>query len=291
MKIIYNESTYLVPENNIINVISNTNQNQLIECLDMYFNKHKKNYCKIYDCMNHEILPNEATFIYIPFEQEVEQNFLLKPKSFLNCEISNFIEENTLEFSTFEKIRDLLKECSSDRGMFTLNKILGHEIHHELKFQLNNFDIHHLVSMLEIDIKDFSCSDVYKILYNLLIFENRNKYSIIYIDFPIYEKDLNWIQSYRNGNIFFLINNDCLCCDITKTIKEFSMILLSNQDYMESLEYDISEFSVISYLQNDFIMHHLEMQTEKNIRLLNEFNDKNTTFCLIFSDSNTLKLL
>ena len=291
MKIVYDDSTYLIPEKNIINVISKMNQRQLIECLDMYFNKHKKNFCKVYDCTGQAIQFNEAEFVYFPFDGEIEQNFSLRCKSFLNCEISNFIEENPKEFLSFEKIRDSLKECSTDRGMFILRKVLGHEINHDFKIILNNFDINHLVSMLKIDVENFSISDCYKVLYNISLFEKRNTFSIVYIDFPIYEEDLNWLKSYQNANVLILIDNDCICCDFSKIIKNFSMILLSDQNYMESQDYDISEFRVISYLQNDFIMHHLEMQTEKNIRLLNEFKDKNTTFHLNFSDYNDSKLL
>lgn len=291
MKIIYNESTYLIPEKNIINVVSGRTQKQLVDCLDMYFNKKKKNYCRIYDSLDSEISNQDISFVYIPYGNEIEQNFLLKPKSYLNNEISHFIEENPLDFLSFENIRNNLKECVSDRGMFTLKNILKQEIDSDFEISLNDFNIHNLLSMLKIDMSQLSLSDCYKILYNLILFENKNKFSIVYIDFPIYEKDLKWLKSHMKDNLLFLIDNDIIHCDISTEIKNFSMIILSDQDYIETQEYDIREFNTISYLQNDFILQHLDMQTEKNIRLIKDFNDKNTTFYLLFSDNNTLKPL
>ena len=291
MKIVYDDSVYLIPEKNIINIISGKFQKNLTECFDMYFNKKKKNFCKIYDGENNEVSNDEVSFIYFPFETNFEQNFILKPKTFLNNEISSFIEQNPLEFTSFEHIRNFLLESSTDRGMFRLKKILGQNINSQINIDLNHFEICHLLSMLEINTDDLTFSDCYKILYNLALFKSRNTYSIVYVDFPIFEQDLEWFQHYSQNNILFLISNDCLHCDITDKIKEFSMILLSNQNFMEVQEYDLSQFNINSYLQNDFVVHHLSMQTEKNIRLFKEFNDKNTTFYLIFRDYTPLKLL
>ena len=291
MKVICEDSIFLLPEDNQMNILSRNCQKKLIECFEMYFNKKKKNYCKIYDCEGKEINNKEVSFIYFPYRIGVEQNFIFKPKSFLNTELTEFIKENPLQFTSFENIRENLKECMTDKGMYQIRKILGNQIDQSIDLKLQNFEIEQLLSMLEINTEKLTLSDQYKILYNLLIFENRNKYSIVYIDFPIHEQDLKWLKSYMRENIFLLINNDCLQCDITESIKAFSMILLSDKDYMEKQEYDIREFNVISYLQNEYIMQHMDQQTEKNIRLFKEFEDINTTFYLLFSDFTTPNLL
>ena len=66
MKIIYKDNIYLIPENNVVNVVCRKNQKQLIECLDMYFNKKKKGYCKILDDSDSEICNQDISLVYVP---------------------------------------------------------------------------------------------------------------------------------------------------------------------------------------------------------------------------------
>ena len=47
----------------------------------------------------------------------------------------------------------------------------------------------------------------------------------------------------------------------------------------------------ISYIQNPYTMLHKQQQTEKNIRLMEQFEDKNTTFYLTFNDTYTQDIL
>lgn len=52
-----------------------------------------------------------------------------------------------------------------------------------------------------------------------------------------------------------------------------------------------NQFNNISYIQNPYTMLHKQQQTEKNIRLMEQFEDKNTTFYLTFNDTYTQDIL
>lgn len=290
MKIIREDSVFLLPQDHIF-VLTGKYKNNIIDCFTNCFEKKKRNYCKVFDGEGDQLTNSDLKFIYYPYGSNVDSNFNFSEKSIFNTEITNVIEENPLDFSSFEKIRDGLHECITDCGMYKLNKILTRSIDVKLDISISDFNINQLISMLKIDNEVFNESQKYQMIYNLLIFLNRNDYNIVYIDFPVTEETLEWIQSYQQDNLIFILDNNSLGCEITKTVKNISMVILSDQDYMETYEFDIHEFNDISYIQNPFIMLHKEQQTEKNIRLMQQFEDENTTFYLKFNDTYTQNTL
>lgn len=290
MKIIREDSTFLLPQDDII-VLTGKCKNNIIDCFTNYFDKKKRNYCKVFDSNGEQLDNKDLKFIYYPYHSNVDSNYSFNEKSIFNTEFTNIITENPLDFSSFEKIREGLHDCITDCGMYKLHKILTRNMNLNLDITLSDFNINQLISMLKIDIEKLNESQKYQIVYNLLIYLNRGDYNVVYLDFPMTDETIDWIQSYNRDNLIFILDNTSIHCDVTKDMKNVSMVIASNQDYMETYGFDIHEFNDISYIQNPFIMLHKEQQTEKNIRLMQQFEDENTTFYLKFSDTyaqNTL---
>lgn len=82
-----------------------------------------------------------------------------------------------------------------------------------------------------------------------------------------------------------------MVCDSVRELDKFAMLIVSDKDYIEKYEYDSNQFNDISYIQNPYTMLHKWQQTEKNIRLMEQFEDKNTTFYLTFNDTYTQDIL
>lgn len=117
--------------------------------------------------------------------------------------------------------------------------------------------------MLDINVDDISVDKQYIMVYNLLLFINRNQFNVIYIDFPITQTTLKWLKSFDQDNILFLLNNDNMACDSIEELEKFAMLIISNKDYIEKYEYDLNQFDNISYIQNPYTMLHKQQQTEK----------------------------
>ena len=64
MKIIHEESVYLIPEDSNIVVLTGAKQKDIIDCFTNQFVKKKRNYCKVLDSENQSIKPTELNFIY-----------------------------------------------------------------------------------------------------------------------------------------------------------------------------------------------------------------------------------
>ena len=78
-----------------------------------------------------------------------------------------------------------------------------------------------------------------------------------------------------------------MVCDSFEELTKFAMLIVSNKDYIEKYEYDLNQFNNISYIQNPYTMLHTMLHSNtnrKNIRLMEQFEDKNTTFYLTFND-------
>ena len=145
--------------------------------------------------------------------------------------------------------------------------------------------------MLDINADGISVDKQYIMVYNLLLFVSRNQFNVVYVDFPITQTVLKWLKSFDQDNILFLLNNDNMACDSIEELEKFAMLIVSNKDYIEKYEYDLNQFSNISYIQNPYTMLHKQQQTEKNIRLMEQFEDKNTTFYLTFNDTYAQDIL
>lgn len=291
MKIIHEESVYLIPEDNNIVVLAGAKQKDIIDCFTNQFVKKKRNYCKVLDSENQSIKSTELNFIYYPYGSDINSNFEFGTKSMFNIETTNLIQENENDFKSFELIREGLRNLLTDHGMYKLREILTRNIDCHINFEISDFDMSKFLSMLDINVDDISVDKQYIMVYNLLLFINRNQFNVIYIDFPITQTTLKWLKSFDQDNILFLLNNDNIACNSIEKLEKFAMLIVSNKDYIEKYEYDLNQFSNISYIQNPYTMLHKQQQTEKNIRLMEQFEDKNTTFYLTFNDTYAQNIL
>ena len=201
------------------------------------------------------------------------------------------MQENENDFKSFELIREGFRNLTTDHGMYKLREILTRNIGCNINFEISDFDISKFLSMLDINVDDISVDKQYIMVYNLLLFINSNQFNVIYIDFPITQTTLKWLKSFDQDNTLFLLNNDNMACDSIEELEKFAMLIISNKDYIEKYEYDLNQFDNISYIQNPYTMLHKQQQTEKNIRLMEQFEDKNTTFYLTFNDTYAQDIL
>lgn len=281
----------MIPEDNNIVVLAGAKQKDIIDCFTNQFIKKKRNYCKVLDSENQSIKPTELNFIYYPYGSDINSNFEFGTKSIFNIETINLVQENENDFKSFELIREGFRNLLTDHGMYKLREILTRNIGCIINFEISDFDISKFLSMLGINVDDISLDKQYIMVYNLLLFVSRNQFNVVYIDFPITQIVLKWLKSFDQDNILFLLNNDNMACDSIEELEKFAMLIVSNKDYIEKYEYDLNQFDNISYIQNPYTMLHKQQQTEKNIRLMEQFEDKNTTFYLIFNDTYTQDIL
>lgn len=291
MKIIYEESVYLIPEDNNIVVLAGAKQKDIIDCFTNQFVKKKRNYCKVLDSENQLIKPTELNFVYYPYGSDINSNFEFGTKSIFNIETTNLMQENENDFKSFELIREGLRRLTTDHGMYKLREILTRNMQCNIDFEMSDFDISKFLSMLDINVDDISVDKQYIMVYNLLLFVSRNQFNVVYIDFPITQTVLKWLKSFDQDNILFLLNNDNMACDSIEELAKFAMLIVSDKDYIEKYEYDLIQFNNISYIQNPYTMLHKQQQTEKNIRLMEQFEDKSTTFYLTFNDTYAQDIL
>lgn len=291
MKIIHEESVYLISEDNNIVVLAGAKQKDIIDCFTNQFVKKKRNYCKVLDFENQTIKPTELNFIYYPYGSDINSNFEFGTKSIFNIETTNLIQENEKDFKSFELIREGFRNLLTDHGMYKVREILKRNIECNIDLEISDFEVSKFLSMLDINIGEIPVDQQYIMVYNLLLFINRNQFNVVYIDFPITQTVLKWVKSFDQDNILFLLNNDRMVCDSVRELDKFAMLIVSDKDYIEKYEYDSNQFNDISYIQNPYTMLHKWQQTEKNIRLMEQFEDKNTTFYLTFNDTYTQDIL
>ena len=225
MKIIREESVYLIPEENNIVVLAGDNQEEIIDCFINQFVKKKRNYCKVYDSQEQQIKATELNFIYYPYGSDICSNFQFSMKSFYNTEITSIIQENENDFQSFEMVRNGICGITTDHGMYKLKGVLTRGLNSNVDVEMVDFDISKLLSMLSINTDNISIDNQYAMLYNLLIFINRNQYNVVYIDFPITQSIIKWITSFKEDNILFLLSNDTIASDIAKELNRFSMLI------------------------------------------------------------------
>lgn len=117
MKIIHEESVYLIPEDNNIVVLAGSEQKDIIDCFTNQFVKKKRNYCKVLDSENQPIKPTELNFIYYPYGNDINSNFEFGIKSIFNIETTNLMQENENDFKSFELIREGFRNLTTDHGV------------------------------------------------------------------------------------------------------------------------------------------------------------------------------
>ena len=286
MKIKSEDSIYNIPIKNGSCLVASDYLEDIVLCLSSYFISNKKNKSIVLDDDNDLYKYSDVAFIYIPSSEDLNQIFKLKPKTQLNNEITNFINTNQEMFSSIEIIRSNLIELLTDVGTFKLKKIMQNNLDGEINFIVDDFDVSKIISSISVDSENLSQEQLFIALYNLMLYVNREKFCIVYIDFEVNDLTLNWIRNMQTNNTLFLIKN----ASVISKEKEYVdyMLVISNEDFVEELEFDRSIINDLSYCFHPYILKNVEYQTEKNIKLMDFFRDKNTTFLIKFTDDNKL---
>lgn len=284
MKVKSDSELFVLPSSGGIHLIAkNDNSNLVIEYLNSYFGQKKKTKCIVLDDEDDPIDMKSVNFIHIPASIDIESIFNFKAKTEINNELSQIIEQNSELFISIENIRKCLQELLTDAGIYSFKKIMTKDIGVNLEIDIMNFEIQKLLQLLRINTEELTKTQQLMMLYNLLIYVNRHQFSIIYIDFDFDESVYKWVQSKKNDNCLFLINNESIHPPVIPIFD--SIIILNNSSVIEKEIINSNNTGTISYLLHPIVRENIDMQTEKNIRLLKEFEYQTSTFFLEFTDS------
>ena len=196
MMIIKDEEHYFFVPNSGLNIICEREyKHDLINDLYSYFNQKKKNKCVVLDDDNNVISNKDVEFIYISYNENLDGIFDFKLKTMLNNELSLFIESNNEMFTSIERIRLDIYELLSDTGMFKFIQILENGLDIKIDLTPLNFTLSKILQTLQIECSSLNKIQQLLILYNLLLYLNRNSFNIIYLDFPINDYCIKWLNS------------------------------------------------------------------------------------------------
>ena len=165
--------------------------------------------------------------------------------------------------------------------------ILGNGISIDLEFKTTNFTVSKLLQSLKFETDQMTIQQQFIILYNLLLYVSRNQFTIVYIDFEIDSESLEWLKRIQSPNRIILVSNEAI--DDNDAEEFDSMIVLTTNDFVETLEIDKNKANIISYVLHPIVLKHPEYQTEKIIQILSLFEDKSSTFYVEFITDNPLK--
>lgn len=284
MKVKNENLVYNIPIPNGVCVIAGNETKNLVEYLTNYFVRKKKNTCIVLDEDGDLIKNDDVVFIYIPSTENLLDIFEMKPKTMMNSEITEFINTNQNYFRSIEAIRNLSYELLTDNGMFKLKKIMQNGTDINIEYDIDDFNISRLIQMLGINIERLTVQQQFIVLYNILLYTNRNQFCIVYIDFEVDEKTLEWMNNIKTDNILFLVNNSSINTELTESVD--SMLLLSRYDFVNEMEFDNTLIDNLSYCLNPFILKNYMYQSEKNRSIIDDFMDRETTFLIKFITNN-----
>ena len=282
MKIVSDDNTFIIPmnDNNKI-IISSDYLEDLIECLSSYFVMKKKTKCMIYDDDGNKLSMDDVNFIYLPGDTSLENNLSFKAKTILNSEITEIIKNNPDYFISLEVFREQLLNITSDKGFYKLRNILSNGLNKIIDLELKEFSINLFLQFFEIHQEELSDLEKKIIIYNALLFVNRNKTNIVYIDDLINDSlMIDWINTY--SNVFVLLDNNSLLY----SPEQFDFLILSNNDHIITEEENSDNIRVLSYMNHNIIKANISLQNEKNVELFHKYHDNYSTF---FIKNNSLQ--
>ena len=284
---------FVLPLESDVNIIVTQNQkDEMLSCLHQAINAKRKSKDLKLETNDGEPLDLKLTLIYYPYSStNIETNMNFKAKSEFTMELSEFISQNPDKFLSIEIIRNGIYDLKTDSGIYAFEKILTTGLNYHVLLELNDFNIESILGMLKIDDNQLTLNEKYMMLYNLELYVHRNELKIVYIDFPVDDETIYWIDCQRNDETIFLIDNESINADNLINLLPCNFIKLSPVDFKEEYEIDGRDIQTVSYLFHDYILNNINQQTEKNIRYLNQFRDKNTTFLLIFNDIKYAEVL
>ena len=235
------------------------------------------------------ISPKDAEFIYISSKENLDTIYNFKSKTLLNDSIENFINENPTMFYSIDKIREELRNLLTDKGMFKIKQVLENGTNLNLNFETTNFTISKILQNLIIDVTSIKQTEQFIILYNLLLFVNRNKFNVIYIDFPLDNDSIDWLNSIKSSNNIILVSNESIEDYMAKEFE--SMIILTDNNFIEEIDLEIEKSNLLSYALHPIVFKHPEYQNEKIIEIIDMLSDEKTSFFVKFITNNALNIL
>lgn len=284
------ENIYILPLETEINIIDTKNYKEdLIQSLTSLASGKRKTSAILLDEANEIIHKFDCNFIYAASTESIDSNYQLKPKSAFNTELVEFITNNSEKFMSIEKIREGCQGLLSDQGIYQFSRILNFGLNQKLEFKVDDFNLASILQMLQIE-TNASYKEKFMMLYNLMMFVNRDKTNIIYIDFPVDDTVLDWIYIVKAPNTYFLIENEAIE-EISTIQGNVNFIRLSNCDYKEEFDVHNEDISRLSYIFHSFVVRNIKQQSKKNIDLYRLFSDEKTTFLLKSNDTFISKTL
>lgn len=284
MKIVTDDNVFVLPvkTNELIAITYQDNKEKLMNCFMSYFTQRKKTLCQIYNDKNEVIDCKEYEFIYVPNDISIKQNIELKNKSLLNGIIEKYISNNFDMFNSIDEIRDGLHDLLTDRGMYSLIKIMNLDLEDNVGLKLENFNLNAMLECFNVMCNWVDDKDFYKMMYNLLINAYKNKKKIIYIDFEINDNDYRWLKNKCDEDTIVIVDNESLFLEYYYCEK---LIVLSSNEFLDNLYFDSIDFGLMSYINKYVFKKNIKYQKPEIIKLFKEFNDKETTFLLNFRDN------
>lgn len=280
MKIKTDEYNYLLPLKTGINIlIENDCSEEIITCLISYFGNKKKTSCSILDDDNNIILPKEFEFIYIPSKENIINNYHFKEKSVINNYLSELINKHPELFNSIDRVRQDIESLLTDSGIYNLKRIMNKNLDININIDIEDFDISSILEMLYITNEGIDKSEMVASIYNILMTDTAIVNRIIYIDFPIKDKLMRWINN--------LDNKDIIIINSTSIIEEFrlsncSAIIISEGELFNEIDLSCDDLGRFIYMTKPYIINNISYQKEENILFLTNFTDKNTTYLINF---------
>lgn len=278
MKVSFDEYNYYLPEYEHVLVINESDDSlRLLSKLNEYFGKKKKSVCKVVSDDNQKYLVDDYEFLYVPWQSSIEANYEFKLKTLFNDYLTNEIKNNEDAFGCVEMIRNNLRNLITDKGMFSFYKHLIEGINNQIIFSINNFDVASIISNLEIEFGNDNYLDQYLGVYNIAFQVNRDKLLLVYIDAPINDALLSWINTVTTNNKIFVLNGE-FCSN--KIFTNLSYYICNNtfSCYCNEIEFD--EFINLQYVFNPFILRNIRLQNQNILDLYRQFDDINISFLL-----------
>ena len=288
MKIQSNEHTFMIPVKSGLHLLYEANNKyELLDCLNSYFGQKKKTKCIVNDEEGELINPKSIEFIYISSKEDLSAIYDFKPKTLVNSELEKFVEENPQMYQSIDNVRKNLIELLTDEGMFKFINILKNGLHINLTINTTNFSVSKILQTLRIDTDNLTNQEQFILLYNLMLYVHREQFCIVYIDFEVDKKTMEWLNKIKSPNSIILVSNECIEDYYAELFD--SIIILSSNEFVENINVDIEEANLVSYALHPIVLKHPEYQNEKIIDLMRLFEDKTSTFLVEFITDNALK--
>ena len=284
MRIEYNEQNIILPDLRLINIFqNNSNYKGLEEMLDYYFGKKKKSKCSVKGNENHPISCNEMNYIYLENNLNmISDNLELKPKSFLNGSLEEFVKANQNDFNTLESIRNNVRNFRTDQGFYKIQKILERGLQCHCSLEFTDFPYSSILSMLSFKCDGIPEEKKLMMLYNLSIYLQRAKPLIVNLSFKIDENVLNWIYTYKDSNVYFIASVDQIDCSILPENDMLQYIILNDSESIKTEMYMPEEFDMLCYSQNSYIQKYMHLQSRNIQKIASDFSKKDKNYVCLF---------